>query len=189
MTFAIGTRVRARPVVAGFTLIELILVMALFVIVIGIVSPELASFFRGRNLDNEAEQFLSLTRYGRSRAISEGVPVELWIDPRGGRYGLEALSGYTETRTNAVTYTVHSSVQISTSLPATTLTHSNYWTPTLTRTVNRGLPTIRFQPDGNISDTSPRDIYFKQGKDATIVIEEDPSNLRYELQASQQNGQ
>ena len=40
--------------------------------------------FRGRNLDNEARQFLSLTRYGQSRAISEGVPVELWINPRAG---------------------------------------------------------------------------------------------------------
>ena len=183
MTFAIGKQ-RTRAVVAGFTLIELILVMALFVIIIGIVSPELASFFRGRNLDSEAERFLSLTRFGRSRAISEGVPVELWIDPKKNKYGLQALSGYTETRTNASFYDVSASVQISTSVPVATLTHSNYWTQT--KTLIRGLPTIRFQPDGDISDTSPKEIYFKQGNDATIVIAEDPSRLRYALQAAQQ---
>ena len=183
MTFATGTRRRGKQFVAAFTLIELILVMALFVIVIGVVSPELSSFFRGRNLDNDAEQFLSLTRYGRSRAISEGVPIELWINPKAGSYGLQALSGYTETRTNALRYAVSDSVQISTSIPVATLVHSNYWTQT--KTFVRGLPTIRFQPDGYISDTSPRDIYFKQGNDSTIVIAKDPSNLRYEMQSTQ----
>lgn len=183
MTFATGKRVRAKRIVAGFTLIELILVMALFVIITSLVAPELGSFFRGRNLDNEAQRFLSLTRLGRSRAISEGVPIELWINPKQNTYGLEALSGYTETRTNAIYYNVAQSVQISTAVPQATLTHSNYWTQT--KTFTRGMPTIRFQPDGNISDTSPREIYFKQGNDSTIVVAENPSHLRYDLQTSQ----
>ena len=111
----------------GFTLIELILVMALFVVVFGIVAPDLSSFFRGRDLDSEAQRFLSLTRYGRSRAISEGVPVELWINAKQGKYGLEAVSGYTETKGNAIEDPVAANVQISTSVPSQTLTQSNYW--------------------------------------------------------------
>ena len=87
-------------------------------------------FFRGRNLDNEARRFLSLTRYGQSRAIAEGVPVELWINPRQARYGLEALSGYTETQTNPLVYDLDQTVQIAFSAPSSVLTRSNYWTQT-----------------------------------------------------------
>src|SRR5580700_9493384 len=81
----------------GFTLVELMLVMAVMMIILSIVVPSLKGFFRGRNLDNEAMRFLALTRYGQSRAINEGVPVELWVNTKAGNYGLEALSGYTET--------------------------------------------------------------------------------------------
>lgn len=178
--FVIGNKPANRRVVA-FTLIELILVMAIFVIVMGIAAPELRGFFRGRNLDNEAQRFLSLTRYGRSRAISEGLPVELWVNPKAGSYGLQALSGYTETRTNAIAYAVDSSIQISTSTATAGLTRSNFWTQT--RTVTRGLPTIRFQPDGYISDSSPRQIFFKQGGDQEVWLAEGPNHARYELQS------
>ena len=71
----------ARPSNA-FTLIELILVMAMLLIVLGIAFPSLKRFFRGRNLDSEARRFLSLTQYGQSRAVSEGFPMVLWIDAR-----------------------------------------------------------------------------------------------------------
>src|SRR5580692_8469102 len=83
----------------AFTLVELILVMTIMVMLIGLVFPSLKGFFRGRNLDNEALRFLALTRFGQSRAVNEGVPVELWVNSQAGTYGLEALSGYTETQT------------------------------------------------------------------------------------------
>ena len=51
---------------AAFTLIELILVMTIMIVMISIVFPSLKGFFRGRNLDNEARRFLSLTRYGQA---------------------------------------------------------------------------------------------------------------------------
>src|SRR5437867_13133540 len=78
----------------GFTLIELILVMALLAIVMAFSAPALTSFFRGRTLDSEARRFMALTRYGQSRAISEGVPMMLWIDTRRGTYGLQEEPGY-----------------------------------------------------------------------------------------------
>src|SRR5438270_8363826 len=64
----------------AFTLVELILVMTLLLIVMCVALPSLKGFFRGRNLDSEARRFLSLARYGQSRAVSEGVPMVLWID-------------------------------------------------------------------------------------------------------------
>jgi len=179
MTFATGKRRNNR---AAFTLIELILVMTMMVIAIGVVFPSLEGFFHGRNLDNEARQFLSLTRYGQSRAIAEGIPVELWINPHLETYGLQALSGYSETQTNPMVFAMDKTVQIAFSAPPTVLTRSNQWTQASGR--SGALTKIRFQPDGFISDTSPENIFFQQQdtKDA-IWIAETPTHLRYEIQA------
>src|SRR6266850_7624427 len=76
-----------RPQASGFTLIELILVMSLLIIAVGLSFPALQDFFRGRGLDSEARRFLSLVRYGQSRAVSEGIPMLLWVDAREGTYG------------------------------------------------------------------------------------------------------
>jgi len=178
MTFATGQQRNNR---AAFTLIELILVMTMMVIVIGVVFPSLKGFFHGRNLGNEAGQFLSLTRYGQSRAINEGIPVELWINPRESKYGLQTLSGYTPTQTNPMVFALDQAVQIGFSAPPTVLTRSNMWTQT---SAHAGAVTkIRFQPDGFISDTSPENIYFQQQDTGEkIWIAENPTHLRYELQ-------
>ena len=182
MTFAIGTpnNTRAR---GAFTLIELVLVMTIMIVIMGAVFPSLKGFFHARNLDNEAGRFLSLTRFGSSRAIAEGVPVELWIDPRQSRYGLQSLSGYTETQTNPIVYHVDQTVQISFTPPSSALTHSNYWTQTLAQAERGGVARIRFQPDGMISDTSPRNIYLTQSDTGERRwISENPTHLRYELE-------
>jgi type II secretion system protein H len=167
-------------VCAGFTLIEMILVMAIMLILLSVIMPSMKGFFRGRNLDNEARRFLSLTRYGQSRAVSEGVPVELWINPKEGSYGLQALSGYTETQTNPMNFNVDDTVQISFTAPPSLLVRSNYWTQAVGQ---MGVVTkIRFQPDGFISDTSPEKVFLKQGNDSQITIAVTPSHLRYEIQ-------
>ncbi len=164
---------------AAFTLMELILVMSIMVMIISLVVPSLKGFFKGRNLDNEALRFLSLTRYGQSRAINEGVPVELWVNPRDGTYGLEALSGYTETKTKPEQYKVDSTVQIVLPTSTTILTHSNYWSQT---TSHFGVVTkIRFQPDGFISDASPQNVYLRQGNNDQIWIAEAPTHLQYDI--------
>jgi hypothetical protein len=123
-----------------------------------------------------------LTRYGQSRAINEGVPVELWVNAKDGSYGLEALSGYTETQTKQLTYTVDSTVQIAMSAPSSVMTHSNYWSQAKAQfgPVTR----IRFQPDGFISDASPANIYLRQA-DGQIWIAEAPTHLEYDIQSGQ----
>jgi type II secretion system protein H len=180
MIFATGTSKDNR---AAFTLIELILVMTMMIIVAGVVFPSLKGFFHGRNLDNEARQFLSLTRYGQSRAVAEGIPVELWISPRQERYGLQALGGYSETRTNPMVFALDPTVQIAISAPPTVLTRSNYWTQTAAQALAGAVTKIRFQPDGFISDTSPENIFFRQQDTGDeIWIAETPTHLRYDIQ-------
>jgi prepilin-type N-terminal cleavage/methylation domain-containing protein len=185
MIFAIGQRNKQRR--RAFTLIELIVVMTLMVVVLGIVFPSLKGFFHGRVLENEAGRFVALARYGRSRAIAEGLPMELWVNAKAGTYGLQAESGYTETQNGAQTYTVDQELQISTAQPPSisTLTRSNYWTKSLTKVST--FPTIRFQPDGFIDETSPQTIYFRQGNEGMIRVVEAPNHLRYEIQTGSAN--
>src|SRR5947208_14826453 len=98
------TRNSERRHAQAFTLIELTLVMALLLIVFGVALPSLKGFFRGRSLDSEARRFLSLTRYGQSRAVSEGVPMVLWIDTRRVADALQQQAGYTDGDSNAVRF-------------------------------------------------------------------------------------
>jgi prepilin-type N-terminal cleavage/methylation domain-containing protein len=88
----------------AFTLVELVVVLSLMVIVISVAAPTFKAFLKGRDLENEARRMLSLTHYGAIRAVSEGLPVDLWINVKQGRYGLAACGGYTESKTNAVSF-------------------------------------------------------------------------------------
>lgn len=81
---------RPRAGRRAFTLVELICVMTLLLVVVAMVSPQLSGFFRGRNVDSEVRRFYSLTLHGQQRAISEGTPMLLWVDPDERAYGLQA---------------------------------------------------------------------------------------------------
>ncbi len=79
---------------AAFTLIELVLVMALLVTLAAIAVPRLSRSMRGHNLDQEADCLLALTEYARDEAASQGVPMVVWIDADGGRCGVDAKPGF-----------------------------------------------------------------------------------------------
>jgi len=59
----------------AFTLVELILVMALLCVILGIAAPSLSRSFHQRNLNQEATRLLAVTEYARDEAISRGVPM------------------------------------------------------------------------------------------------------------------
>lgn len=68
--------------------------MALLVIVMAISAPSLSRSMRQRHLSDEAARFVALTEYSRNEAVSQGVPMTVWIDPAGGRFGVEAKTGF-----------------------------------------------------------------------------------------------
>ena len=163
----------------AFTLIELILVMCLLAVVLSLMFPSLKGFFRGRNLDSEAQRFLALTRYGQSRAISEGVPMILWMDPQGRAYGLEAQAGYGLNDTRPKQFQLDESLQLQPQLAvAGLITQSNLWTQ-IRKASSR--PEIRFLPDGTISESSPNRILISQDKDDALWITETTNHLRYDI--------
>ena len=165
----------------AFTLIELILVMALLLIVIGVALPSLKGFLHGRNLDAEARRFLSLTRYGQSRAVSEGVPMVLWIDTRRGAYGLQQQAGYTDGDSNAVRFALSEELRVEIQTPAAAMQTGPLNQPV----AGVGhVPMIRFTPDGFIGEASPERIGFRQGKDNPIWVVESTNRLKYEIEAN-----
>ncbi len=163
----------------AFTLIELILVMALLVIVIAVASPSLSRFMRGRTLDSEARRFVSLTRYGQSRAVSEGVPVVLWINTRQGSYGLRQEAGYTEQDTKAVDFLLGKDLRLEVAgLPAQLgpLAQAR-----ATRQTDPNTPMLRFPPDGFIDETSPQSVVLRDQSGESIWITQSRNRLNYEI--------
>jgi type II secretion system protein H len=166
----------------GFTLVEMVLVMALLVIMLAYVAPSLAHFFRGRNLSSEARRLLALTRYGQSRAVSEGIPMLLWINPKLGTYGLRAQAGYLDQDAKAVEYSVGSDMQIEVQTPVKLQT--NYWTMAPQQT-KLGQPSICFLPDGFISETSPDQILLREQRENDAVwIAETANRLGFEIRTN-----
>ena len=54
----------------AFTLVELLLVLALLVVITSLVAPAMSNFIRGRALDSEARRLFALMHAGQSRAVS-----------------------------------------------------------------------------------------------------------------------
>jgi prepilin-type N-terminal cleavage/methylation domain-containing protein len=62
---------------AGFTLIELMVVIFIIVLAAGLMTPTITDFFKGRQLENIRAQFGSAFSSARLRAVSQGVDVSV----------------------------------------------------------------------------------------------------------------
>jgi prepilin-type N-terminal cleavage/methylation domain-containing protein len=176
----------------AFTLIELILVMALLTIVISLTAPSLSRFFRSRTLDSEARRLLALTRSGQSRAVSEGIPMDLWVDAAEGSFGLEAEPSFETSDPKAVELAVDSSLKLevvnkTVATPTHTMNRSRQSSTTGTASTPRvmlarnGLPTIRFLPDGSIGPTSPQMLHLIGMDGASLWLAQSRDGLSYEI--------
>jgi len=182
-----ASRALARP--GGFTLVELMLVMALLVIVVGVAFPSLQNFFRGRTLGSEARRFLSLTRYGQSRAVSEGIPMVLWIDARERTYGLQAEAGYLDTDGKAVQFELDDGLDVAVAQPpaVTGMAPNTRERGRATQPVGT-LPAVRFGPDGSLVETSPEYVEFREnrpGQPSSAWIAQTANRLAYEIRSTE----
>lgn len=71
---------RAPARQSGFTLLELVIVLALLSIVLAIAAPSLARWGWGRELANAGDEVLTATRWARGQAIATGTPHRVEFD-------------------------------------------------------------------------------------------------------------
>jgi type II secretion system protein H len=182
----------------GFTLIELILVMALLTIVISLTAPKLSRFFHGRTLDSEARRLLALTRSGQSRAVSEGMPMDLWVDAQQGAFGLQAEASYDTSDPKAVDFTLDSGLQLevvnkTVAAPVNTVTMNQAQrasTASVPRVnlVHANLPTIRFLPDGSIGEASPQSLHLSSSDGGSLWLAQARDGVSYEIRSTDKQG-
>lgn len=127
---------------------------------------------------------VSLIRYGQSRAVSEGVPVILWIDPRRRTYGLEQESGFTDGDGKALRFQMSQGLQMEvTDLPPIRPVVSGQAAQLALQT-DPTVPRLHFQPDGFIGETSPQTVVIRQGNQDSIWITQTRNRLSYEIHTS-----
>jgi prepilin-type N-terminal cleavage/methylation domain-containing protein len=172
MTLATGNPIKRRNRCA-FTLVELILVMVLLVVAISIAAPKMSSFVRGRALDSEARRILAIAHEGQSRAVSEGMPMVLWIDYKNNGYGLEEETPGKDGDTKAENYTADENVQVAVmSLNGTATTFKN-------------LPAIRFLADGTVDENSPQMVKLTGSTGGELWLLESADRRGYEISDSE----
>ena len=187
----IAIRSRSRPAAGrvrrAFTLVELIVVMTLLLTVASLVMPRMATFFRGRALSQEAQRVLSLINYGRARAVAEGVPVILWIDPVRSMYGLEVQEGHSAGDDGArrVVHTAEPSLRLEVPVvadaPASEQEDERLGLP-------ENLAAIRCNLDGFFDEGGVQRIVIRQGDEAALEIVPTFNRLGFEIRPLARNG-
>jgi type II secretion system protein H len=79
---------RAESFEPGFTLIEMIAVVAIFGLLVAIVAPNIGNL-SGRTLRNATEALAARIDLARQRTVVTGVPHRVWIDLDAASYRLE----------------------------------------------------------------------------------------------------
>ena len=150
----------------GFTLVELIFVMALLTIVAALAAPSLSRSMRQRNLDGEAARFLAATEYARDEAVSQGVPMTVWIDPAAQRFGVEPKTGYEGSTTRDREFAVNPDVQFEIPIVAT-----------------KGgvIEAVEFQPDGSPGTSSLDSVRLVDRFKSALTVARTSDGWSYEI--------
>ncbi len=78
-----------RNKVAGFTLIEMLIVMTLMGLLMALVLPAISNMMPGVELHRSAVQLAAALRRARSDAVSGAREINIEIDQQQGEYGIE----------------------------------------------------------------------------------------------------
>ncbi len=138
----------------GFTLFELMLVLALIAIMISAAAPSFSSFSRGQEPQYASARFLSLTHWARSQAITDGAKYRIVVDEMAGKWSLEVEKdgAFEESPQAGSSYTLPEGVSIH-------VTNAES---------EGGRPVIVFEPTGRTTVCS---VTFSGNKNEPIVAE------------------
>ena len=151
----------------AFTLVELVLVMALLVVMLGLAIPSLSRSMRGRSLMAEATRLLGATEYARDEATSKGVPMVVWIDMTEGRFGVKPKTGYEDSGARTKEFALTGGVQFGQlqSLKA----------------AGGETDAAEFQPDGTLDPSSQASISLVDRSNSTAGIQQTKDAYGYEI--------
>ncbi len=178
---------------SAFTLIELILVMAILTMVASMSAPVLSHFFRGRSLDSEARRLVALTHIAQSRAASEGIPVDIWIDSNARAYGIETEPSYEAEDPKADHWTLDPALKIEVTA-GTPPPRNVSWNPnqplstaSVPREMHRhsNLPTITFMPDGTIGPQSLAKVRLMDREEVSLWVCLSADRSYYEIRRTE----
>lgn len=147
---------------SAFTLVELLLVMAILVVMMALVAPALSHTLRGQKLKEEATRFVALTEYARSEAVSQGVSMSVWVDAKTGKFGLDPKNAYYGSTTHKE-YTLDPAVHFD----------------SVTGQSVPGGSAIEYTPGGVCTTASASSIRMTDRDGATLSITKDPSGWGY----------
>ncbi len=105
---------------SGYTLLELVLVLAIIATALASVAPSFTGFLKGRKTDEAAMRFVALTHWARSQAISDGTSYQITLDTQAGKWwvSVEDDDSFTDiTGPIGRVYTAGEGVQIETGIP------------------------------------------------------------------------
>ena len=142
--------------------------MTLLAMAAALVVPRLADFLRGRALDAESLRLLAATHAAAGRAVSEGLPVLLWIDASAQTYGLESEPAANGRDGRAQAFAVDARVRLAVEQPAAVTV------------LLRGMPAIRFLPDGGVDEGCPRALRLSDATGATWWLVRAKGRIDYE---------
>ena len=162
----------------GFTLIELVLVMAILIVVLSVSGASLTRFFKGRSLDAEAKRFLALTRFAQNRAISEGLPVVVWFDEKEKVYGSQIMPGFVERDEKTNEFQLGRDLEVNVTFVAGNAQPQ------------RGKEILlKFRPDGFFDESNPEIVTIKEAdgetKGESVFIAPNRNRLFYEISTNQ----
>lgn len=183
MTSPTGHNAKRRSAsLPAFTLVELVLVLAMLTIFASFVAPGLSRFVRGRNLDSEARRMLSLSRAAQSRAISEGQTILLWVDAKTGAYGIENVSALATNRVfTGRGFTLDPGLTVTLGAPQFSV--SSLLTSMAPKPA-ANIPGLRFLADGSVDESSPQFLRLSDRDGFNRWLVETRNRMGYEIRLS-----
>jgi type II secretion system protein H len=151
----------------AFTLVELILVMAILATIMALALPSLSRSFRERNLGGEATRLLALTEYARDEAVSQGEPMVVWIDAKNAQFGVEVKTGYIGDSTRSKAYTLNSDIHFD-AVKGDTIQGG-------------GVRFAEFEPDGTADPTSIASARLTDRFASTLLVAKTADGWGYEI--------
>ena len=141
--------------------------MALLAMLLAFAAPSLSRSIRDRHLKQEATRFVALTEYARGEAVSQGVPMIVWIDSEAGRFGAQPKSAYDGDVTRDREFRLGSEVRLE--VAKTALVGGDLTT------------VIEFAPDGTPETASAESVRLVDRFDAVVTIARTTDRWGYEI--------